>query len=301
MSIEVSDPTILYSYYSLTAGTLTRMRLYERTLENYLESYKLAALMDTELFLRQTENNIGNVYLKLSRLKDAKSYFQRFYQDAKQRDLAQQMAVGLNNLGETHFGLGEYQTALAFHKQSLSLREQNEFTYHSSYLGKTYIALGELELAKQHLERTTTIRKNSNAIADSIGPQIDLMRIKLLQKEYQDTETRLKEIIKLSDEHTRRKEKSEAGHLLVMYYQQVNDSQSVLDTSALLMQSKLKFLQGQAEIDVAFHAAQMNLAIKERDIAKLTQENALHQLNTQAAKTQLIIMIIAMMIIILLT
>ncbi|MDK1285800.1 tetratricopeptide repeat-containing sensor histidine kinase [Pseudoalteromonas umbrosa] len=305
MSIEVSDPTILYSYYSLTAGALTRMGLYERALENYLESYKLAALMDTELFLRQTENNIGNVYLKLSRYEDAKSYFQRFYQDAKQRDLAQQMAVGLNNLGEAHFGLGEYQIALAFHKQSLSLRKQNEFTYHSSWshhnLGKTYIALGELELAKQHLERATKIRKDSNAIADSIGPQIDLMKIKLSQKAYEGTETRLKEIIKLSDEYTRHQEESEAYQLLKMYYQQINDLQSALDTSALLMQSKLKFLQGQAEIGVAFHAAQMNLAIKERDIAKLTQENAIHQLNTQAVKTQLIIMIIAMVIIILLT
>ncbi|AOT07669.1 tetratricopeptide repeat-containing sensor histidine kinase [Pseudoalteromonas luteoviolacea] len=305
MSIEVSDPTILYSYYSLTAGALTRMGLYERALENYLESYKLAALMDTELFLRQTENNIGNVYLKLSRYEDAQSYFQRFYQDAKDRGLEQQTAVGLNNIGEAYFGLGEYQTALDFHKQSLSLREQNNFTYHSSWshhnLGKTYIALGDLELAKRHLELATTIRQNSNAIADSIGPKIDLVKIKLLQKEYQGTEEQLNEIVQLSDKHTRLKEKSEAYQLLVEYYKKVNDLNSALDTSNLLMQSKIEFLQGQAEIGVAFHAAQMNLAIKERDIAKLTQENTLHKINSQAAKEQLIIMLIAMFVIGLIT
>lgn len=305
MSIEVSDPTILYSYYSLTAGALTRMGLYERALENYLESYKLAALMDTELFLRQTENNIGNVYLKLNRFEEAQSYFQRFYQDAKQRGLLQQMAVGLNNLGEAHFGLGEYQTALTFHKQSLNIREQNEFTYHSSWshhnLGKTYIALGELELAKQHLGHAITIRKNSNAIADSIGPTIDLLRIKLLQKDYQGTDTQLNHIIQLSDEHTRLKEKSDAYQLLVEYYQKINNLQRALDTSVLLMQSKIQFLKGQADIGVAFHAAQLNLAIKERDIAKLTQENTLHKINSQAAKEQLIIMLIAMFIIGLLT
>ncbi|WP_239425564.1 tetratricopeptide repeat-containing sensor histidine kinase [Pseudoalteromonas sp. Of7M-16] len=305
MSIEVSDPTILFSYHSLTAGALTRMGLYERALESYLESYKLAALMDTELFLRQTENNIGNVYLKLGRFEDAKTYFQRFYQDAKARELPQQMGVGLNNLGEAYFGLEQYQKALELHLESLNLREQHNLTYHSSWshhnLGRTYLALEELELAKQHLAAATSIRQQSNAIADSIGPQIDAIKINIMQKSYSGVESQLRKIIELSNEHSRLQEETQAYQLLVEYFKQIQDWKNALETSKHLMQSKFDYLQGQAEIGVAFYSAQMNLAIKERDIAKLTQENVLHRVNTQAAREQLTVVLIAAAIITLLT
>ncbi|TMP39718.1 tetratricopeptide repeat-containing sensor histidine kinase [Pseudoalteromonas rubra] len=302
MSKEISDPTILFSYYSLTAGALTRMSMYERALENYLESYRIAGLMDTELFLRQTENNIGNVYLKLGRYEDAKVYFERFYEDAKERALPQQMGVGLNNLGEVYFGLKDYQKALLFHKDSLSLREENELTYHSSWshhnLGKTYLALGNSELAEQHLVSAVALRKQSNAVADSIAPQIELIRLKLQQQGNRELEPLIHEAISLSSQYDRFQEKVEAHQLLVDYYNQMQDWKNALNASDLYMQSKFDFLQRQAETGVAFYAAQMNLAMKERDIAKLTQENTLYQLNTQAARNQLILVLVSASIIV---
>ncbi|KZN61249.1 tetratricopeptide repeat-containing sensor histidine kinase [Pseudoalteromonas luteoviolacea] len=305
MSIQVTDPTILYSYYSLTAGALTRMSLYERALENYLESYKLAALMDTDLYLRQTENNIGNVYLKLDRYEDAKTYFERFYQDAQSRNLPQQMGVGLNNLGEAYLGLKNYKKALELHKNSLSLREENNLTYHSSWshhnLGRTYLALKQYELAESHLIKAIEIREHSNAIADSIGPKIDLIRLKVSKGEKTGIESILKGIITLSAQHARLQEKAQAYELLVNYFQQNQQWKSAFDTAQKLMQNKFEFLQRQAEIGVAFYAAQMNLAIKERDIATLTQENMLHQINTQAARNQLILVLVGVLIIALLT
>ncbi|TQF70216.1 tetratricopeptide repeat-containing sensor histidine kinase [Pseudoalteromonas luteoviolacea] len=305
MSIEVSDPTILYSYYSLTAGALTRMSLYERALENYLESYRLAALMETDMFLRQTENNIGNVYLKLSRFEDAKSYFERFYQDAKERNLPQQMGVGLNNLGEAYFGLGNFKKALSLHLESLKIREANNLTYHSSWshynLGRTYLALDNTELAKHHLTEAINIRKQSNAIADSIAPQIELMKLKALTGDTKDLEIMLYDVISLSNEHSRFQEKTHAYQLLVDYFSKKQDWKNSFMTAQQLMQTKFDFLQRQAEIGVAFYAAQMNLAIKERDIAQLTQENELHQINTQAAKNQLILVLVGVLIIALLT
>lgn len=301
MSKEISDPTILFSYYSLTAGALTRMSMYERALENYLESYRLAGLMDTELYLRQTENNIGNVYLKLGRYEDAKVYFERFYEDARKRELPQQMGVGLNNLGEAYFGLKDYQKALVFHMNSLSLREENELTYHSSWshhnLGRTYLALGNIELAEQHLISAVALRKQSNAVADSIAPQIELIRLKL-QQGHREIEPLIHEVISLSSQHERFQEKVEAYQLLVDYYNQIQDWKNALSASDLYMQSKFDFLQRQAETGVAFYAAQMNLAMKERDIAKLTQENTLYQLHTQAARDQLILVLISACIIV---
>ncbi|KZN30586.1 hypothetical protein N480_06400 [Pseudoalteromonas luteoviolacea S2607] len=305
MSIQVTDPTILYSYYSLTAGALTRMSLYERALENYLESYKLAALMDTDLYLRQTENNIGNVYLKLDRFEDAKTYFERFYQDAKSRNLPQQMGVGLNNLGEAYLGLKDYKKALELHKNSLSLREENNLTYHSSWshhnLGRTYLALKQYELAESHLIKAIEIREHSNAIADSIGPKIDLIRLRISKGEQTGIESILEGIITLSAQHARLQEKAQAYELLVNYFQQNQQWKSAFNTAQQLMQNKFDFLQRQAEIGVAFYAAQMNLAIKERDIATLTQENMLHQINTQAARNQLILVLAGVLIIALLT
>lgn len=304
MSADVSDPTILFSYYSLTAGALTRMSMYERALENYLESYRLAGLMDTELYLRQTENNIGNVYLKLGRFTDARVYFERFYEDARDRELPQQMGVGLNNLGEAYFGLGEFDKALELHTNSLALREEHNLTYHSSWshhnLGKTYLALDKPELAKQHLIAAVELRKQSNAEADSIGPQIELVRLKIAQGAKEDLVPLLNDVIALSDKYERFQEKVDAYQLLVDYYQQIQDWKNALQAADLYMQSKFDFLQRQAETGVAFYAAQMNLAMKERDIAKLTQENAVYQLHTQAAKDQLVLVLIAAIIIVVL-
>ncbi|MCF2860035.1 tetratricopeptide repeat-containing sensor histidine kinase [Pseudoalteromonas sp. SMS1] len=305
LSIEVSDPTILFSYYSLTAGALTRMSLYERALENYLESYRLAALMDTTLFLRQTENNIGNVYLKLGRFEDAKTYFERFYQDAQQRNLPQQMGVGLNNLGEAYFGLEDFDKALSLHLESLKIREENNLKYHSTWshynLGRTYLALGSLQSAEHHLSEAIEIRKQNNAIADSIAPQIELIKLKIMSGYGQDLVPLLDNVIALSDTHSRFQEKTHAYQLLVDYYQQRQEWKKAFDTLKHLMQTKFDFMQRQAEIGVAFYAAQMNLAIKERDIAQLTQENLLHQINTEAAKSQLILVLAAALIIAILT
>ena len=305
MSDDVSDPTILFSYYSLKAGALTRMSMYERALENYLESYRLAGLMDTDLFLRQTENNIGNVYLKLGRYDDAIIYFERFYVDAKGRNLPQQMGVGLNNMGEVLFGQQNYQAALDYHLQSLAIREHNDLTYHSSWshhnLGKTYLVLEQLDKAEHHLQTAIQIRKQNSAIADSIGPQIDLIKVHMHRNGEEKIEALLQDVIDLSGRHGRLQEQSEAYQLLVGYYQQQQDWKRALEVSDLFMRAKFDFLQKQTETGVAFYAAQMNLAIKERDIAELTKENELFQIHTQAAKTQLFLVITSSLLIALLT
>ncbi|KZX01723.1 hypothetical protein JL49_04180 [Pseudoalteromonas luteoviolacea] len=215
------------------------------------------------------------------------------------------MGVGLNNLGEVYLGLKDYKKALELHKNSLSLREENNLTYHSSWshhnLGRTYLALKQYELAESHLNKAIEIREHSNAIADSIGPKIDLIRLRISKGEQTGIESILEGIITLSAQHARLQEKAQAYELLVNYFQQNQQWKSAFNTAQQLMQNKFEFLQRQAEIGVAFYAAQMNLAIKERDIASLTQENMLHQINSQAARNQLILVLVGVLIIALLT
>ncbi|GGD66166.1 tetratricopeptide repeat protein [Lacimicrobium alkaliphilum] len=305
MSARVSDPTILFSYYSLTAGAFSRLNMYERALENYLSSYHIAGLMDTEQYLRQTENNIGNIYLKLGRYEEALDYFTRFYQDAEERQLPSQKAVGLNNIGEAYFGLEQWQKALSYHLRSLQLREAHGFTYHSSWshhnLGRTYMALQQGQRAEYHLRQAIDIRRQGKGLADSIAPQIDLARLHIQQKDSATTLSLLNEAIDLSTTLGRLQEKAEAYQLLREYHKQLENWQKALDASDQYMQSKFDLLEKQAATGVAFYAAQMNMATKEKDIVRLTQENELHKANTEAARTQLLIVIISVSVIALLT
>lgn len=254
MSARVSDPTILFSYYSLTAGAFSRLNMYHRALENYLSSYNIAGLMDTEQYLRQTENNIGNIYLKLGRYEEALEYFTRFYQDAEDRQLPSQKAVGLNNVGEAYFGLQQWQKALSYHLQSLQLREAHGFTYHSSWshhnLGRTYMALQQEQRAEYHLRQAIDIRRQGKGLADSIAPQIDLARLHMKQKDSATTLSLLNEAIDLSTTQGRLQEKAEAYQLLREYHKQLENWQKALDASDHYMQSKFDLLEKQAATGV---------------------------------------------------
>ena len=291
-SSEVSDPTILFSYYSLTAGAFTRIAMYERALENYLESYQIAGLMDTQQYLRQTENNIGNVYLKMERFEDAKNYFERFYQDAVERDLPSQMSVGLNNLGESAFGVGEYEKALEYHLRSLNIRIEKGYTYSSSWshhnLGRTHLALGNLDQAEEHLKTAVKIRQEGNAPAEALAPQLEL--IKVYSEKGADTQIvpLIEDVIAQSQKFDRFKEQTEAYQLLREHYQNEQNWQLALEATNQFMQSKFELLEKQANTGVAFYAAQLNLATKERDIAQLTREKELHRSNSEAARAQLV-------------
>ncbi|GAA0352476.1 hypothetical protein GCM10009092_16090 [Bowmanella denitrificans] len=296
MSQTVDSDTILFSYYSISASAFSNLAMYQRALENFLESYRIARLMDTEQYVRQTENNIGHIYLKMGRYIQAQEYFQRFYDDAKARELPSQMATGLNNLGEAWYGQQLYQEALRAHQQSLAIREQHQFTYHSSWshhnLGRTYLALGDIQKAQRHLTLAIQIRQQSNP-SESIGPMLDLARIKIDQSDWQSAEPLLTEALSLAQSSQRFQERADAYQLLMRYHQAQENWPAALSAANQYAQSKFDLLNRQAQIGVAFYAAQLDLAAKDNDIARLTQQNAIASAKTESARQQMLTLIVA--------
>lgn len=141
LSLESADRSILYSYHNILAGIYSNQGLYQQALQQYQLALPLASMLSKPHFFYQTENNMALVLLKLGQTNEARSYFQRFYQQGLADKTPSVQAVALNNLGEAALQSGDVQAAERYHQQALALRALHRLEASWSFLNLARVAL----------------------------------------------------------------------------------------------------------------------------------------------------------------
>lgn len=163
LSLESSDPSILYSYYNTLGAIFDDLNLYEQALSNYRQALQKAEFLPDPRFGEQTGNNLGLVLLKLEQYQEAQRLFTRFLAGAQRRHNMDEQAVALNNLGELELRAGRLDSAEVFYQRSLELKQQHHLQQALSY---SYVSLAQLAAKRQqwatsasHAEQALLLRQ----------------------------------------------------------------------------------------------------------------------------------------------
>src|SRR5690349_7457685 len=112
---------------------------------------------------------LGNVYLQLGKLQEARGYYERALK-IKEQHYGQdhiQTAASLGGLGNVYLQLGKLPEARAYYERALKIKEQHYGQEHVetastlANLGILYQALNQFEYAVQYLQHARVIYRRS--------------------------------------------------------------------------------------------------------------------------------------------
>jgi signal transduction histidine kinase len=293
---KLEDTYLSYYYYSYMGRNFTGLEMYELGLENYLISYQVAQTSKDMTSMAQAENNIGHVLLKLNRLEDAKSYFERFYKFGVKQNNKSHKAVGLNNLGEIYFEQGK--TTLAFKKftESLAISTKNKSTLSASWshhnLGKIYLQRNELSLASKHLQLAISIRDKYGSTIESLLSKVVLAKVQLAQGLTQSALDLLNVVVSQASKNNNYTAYMQAYEVLKKHYKRVGELTKAMDAYEHFTASKLRLTERKSNLGLSHYIAISELALKKVDIIELQKKNVLAAERAQWQQTKIIFILL---------
>ena len=295
------NESLLFYYNSLTATIFNRLEMYELALENYLLGYRIAIDKKRESDIRLTENNLGTVYLAMGHLQQAEHYFELFYQDILARKDESMVSLALTNLGKIAYARGNEESAYRYFNDALKTQEAINFNYFSSeshyHLGKIYRQRQQINSALTHLNTAIDIATNSDSLSYSIPPMIEKAQLLIELEQYEQALEYVERSIDMAIKFNRYSLLAEAYLLQESIYSQLKQFDLALQATKQFAEVKVALSERQSQVSVAYYLAEVNVTSKELDIANLTKENAIRELNNQAIKRQFVLFVVAATII----
>jgi signal transduction histidine kinase len=273
---KLEDAYLRYYYYSYMGSNFTGIEMYDLSLENHLQSYQIAKTLKNDNLMGQAENNIGNVLLKLHRLEDAKTYFERFYKSSTEHNIKKHIAIALNNLGEVYFEQGNI--ALALDKFMGSLAQSSSilgdsWSHHN--LGKIYLQQNKLALANKHLQQAIHIREKYNSIIESLLSKVILAKVYLAQGRTESALELLNVVVSQASKNNNYTAYTQAYAVLGSHYKKVGNLKKAMEASELFTASKLKLNERKSNLGLSHYIAISELALQKLDIIELQKKNIL--------------------------
>ena len=302
---EIEEPGILYSYYGMTASAFANLELYDLALENHLQAYQQAPLLNQPEFIHQTENNIGHVYLKIGLLDEAETYFQRFYDFAVSRNMSSQEATGLNNLGEVALLRGELDLAYQLHSRALEIRRDKGYKFAESWslynLGRVYAAQNQYPLAMTHLEQAIKSWSERGAESKTLEPKLVLVEILAKQNRFQEAVALTNRVIAQATEFSLYTPLQTALQWQSKLKRMAGDLTGAIEALDEYNVILAQFDKKQTSIGLAYMLSQTELQTKEMALRQLEQEHQVSLAREALQRQQAIIIMVSAFVIIAIT
>jgi len=143
---------------------------YQLSLENYIESLKLAQEIDDENLIAEINSNIGNVYNYLGDMPKALDYYETSLVIRQRLQDSLAIAKSLNNIGNVYKVINQNETALNYFNESLRLKlaHSDSMLAISTFknIGSTLINLDRLTDAEKYYNTSYQLELR---IGDSLG------------------------------------------------------------------------------------------------------------------------------------
>lgn|GEM_PF-4730474 len=289
LSLESTDPSILYSYHNILASIFSNLGVYQPALQHYRLALEKARFLPDSYYARQTENNLALVLTKQRQFAEARRYLEQFYQHGLKTKDPSVQGVALNNLGDVALEEGNIPLARDLHQQALALRQQHQLTYHFSW---SYLNLAKVAKAEQ--QWPTVIELAHKCLQLREGKlDLDLIEPGLLLAEalaktglFDEAQDQLQQSLVIA---TRRQH---AGWLLAAWQLQAEFYRQQQPELALqAMQQALTAQQKLAEqryaLSIAQSAAELGLLSREAELQQSQRQHELAQLAATAQQQKL--------------
>lgn len=291
-----NDTKRLYNYHNLSAVLFNSLGLYKLSLENLEEAYKIALETQKEQFIVQIEYNIAYQYIALGFYDKAKDYFTGYYDHSQKINDNRQAVSAITQLAIIEYKQGNFQKALILNQKSQELREKInlKFNEHASYLhiGKNYLALNNLALAKDNIQQAKKILTNKSESKDLSEVNLELIRILIIEEDYPSALSLSEKVILNSTQYKQVDLTKEALKLKAVIQSEMGLYQNSFYT--LLEHEKLmvKRQEQQQKLAISFLLSQRDGISKDYQLAKVNQEKQLLAAQSQSKQNQLLLIVV---------
>lgn len=174
------------------AGELFRsLHLFDKTIENYLESLRIYESLNDSVKIADVSNLIGNIYLISQRLDETIEFSSR----ARDIYLSIHDENGILSssltIGAAYQKKRDFDNALKIYSTALQNAQSPEFVVERAILlgntGSSYVALGKLDSGLTYLQRSLSIKEKHSSEGSIIHTLNDLSELMLLMGDLEES------------------------------------------------------------------------------------------------------------------
>ncbi|MEM9856146.1 MAG: tetratricopeptide repeat protein [Bacteroidota bacterium] len=165
--------------------------VYDKALDNYIESIRISTNIQDKLLLASTMNNIGTVYSLKETYDKALIYYLESYETFVKLDKKEQMVGAMNNIGNAYSDMGDNQKAREYFDRAIALSKELGRTPGFdplNNLGNIYFYQKDFPMALSHYERSLQIALNENNFRDQAYAFANIGSVHLELKSYDSAE-----------------------------------------------------------------------------------------------------------------
>lgn len=304
LSLESSDPSILYSYYNNLGAIFDDLHLYQPALNMYRQALVKAEFLPNTRYSEQTGNNLGLVLLKLDQFQEAHELFIRFLAGAQRRQNVDEEAVAVNNLGELELKAGRLDSADVLFQRALALKQQHGISQSLSY---SYVSLAQLAAARQrwvdsasHAEHALLLRQQKNDVS-KIEPGLLLAEALYQLSETARAEQVLQQSLQLAQQHADLSAQIRGYQLQAQLSERLGKPLQALAAIKLALKAQAEQANRNFAVQLAQASADSMLQLRESQVRQLNHQNQLQTAEQQSSRRWYLTVLTATALLLLLT
>lgn len=293
-----TDVDLLWSYYNAKGKVYWGLDKKQESLNNLLKAYQIIKDAPEKSGIKAVaENNIGYASVQVGLYNEAIPYLRSTHDYSASVGNYNLLANAKNNLGEAHFGLGNYGKAYKLHNEALAIRLKHNFELHLSYsyhnLGLVYTKWHDYEKAKEYLAKAIAIRNKKKFINGEIESQLALVKVYQATGEEQSLLVLLNQVIKSAEVSKRYLYLSLAHQLKTEFFANQGDYKEAFYAIKKHKEvtDKVSIFVSDIKLSEFFNSSQ--LVTKDLNIIELQRENQIKSLEIENEKIRTRIIVIS--------
>ncbi|ANM31142.1 hypothetical protein ABI59_18545 [Acidobacteria bacterium Mor1] len=227
-------------------------------------------------------SNVADVHRRLGHFDDAMHYLEQARAVFLERDDVRRVALMDLDMGNVHREAGRPDEALAAHRRGLEAMQKLDLRLEVgrqiSAIGKDYVALGDLDAARDHLGQALQIWRDEGHLEREVSVQLELASVDRSQggaaASLRRLEQTLATIQRIETDRVRRKLEEEAVFQLATTYEALGRSDAALDAMRRHETLLRQRLESQRTTSLADATTLFELDMQQKEIELLEQKEA---------------------------
>ncbi|WP_440120461.1 tetratricopeptide repeat protein [Tenacibaculum sp. Ill] len=195
--------------YNLLGRHYRNNSFFDSSIENYMKALELSREIEDVNAEIVTLNQIGVVYRRQDKIRNALNYHQMALELADKIEIPDvdtkiSISISNNSIGNIYLALKQYQLALEKFKKAILIQEKTEdkrgLAINHQNMGLAFQNLGDIDAALEHYNKSLQYNIENNSSIGKVICHNSISNVLLLQGKYEEAYNYISEVVDLSEE-----------------------------------------------------------------------------------------------------
>lgn len=195
--------------YNLLGRHYRNNSFFDSSIENYMKALELSREIEDVNAEIVTLNQIGVVYRRQDKIRNALNYHQMALELADKIEIPDvdtkiSISISNNSIGNIYLALKQYQLALEKFKKAILIQEKTQdkrgLAINHQNMGLAFQNLGDIDAALEHYNKSLQYNIENNSSIGKVICHNSISNVLLLQGKYEEAYNYISEVVDLSEE-----------------------------------------------------------------------------------------------------